>query len=155
MREKKLTEQELKGIRERSAKNQGTWEYIQVRLLLDHIDAMEAEYQAGMRKVIDDAFRQGEATTKFIESQKLSGEHAETVMAIFREIERQNTKWGDQSHHLPELWYAILGEEVGEVAKAILEKKPDELVKELVEVAAVSVQMIRAMQIQKKANDPE
>lgn len=35
---------------------------------------------------------------------------------------KQEYKWGPQ-HHSPEKWFTILGEEVGEVANAILENK--------------------------------
>jgi len=40
-----------------------------VSALLDHIDAMEAEYRAGMQRAIDDAFRQAEATSAFMNEQ--------------------------------------------------------------------------------------
>lgn len=40
---------------------------------------------------------------------------------VMSERERQERKWGAQ-HHDPIKWYAILGEEVGEVARSILEK---------------------------------
>lgn len=70
---------------------------------------------------------------------------------IRAEILRQDEKWGDQSGHPLPLWYTILGEEVGEVAQAILQQKPDECLKELIQVAAVAVQMHAAIQ---KANGP-
>lgn len=34
---------------------------------------------------------------------------------------KQEDKWGSQHHH-PEKWFTILGEEVGEVARDVLEK---------------------------------
>lgn len=40
--------------------------------------------------------------------------------AIQAERQRQERKWGSQ-HHDPEMWLAILMEEVGEAAKACLE----------------------------------
>ena len=48
----------------------------------------------------------------------------------------QDAKWGEQNHTVQK-WYMILGEEVGEVAKAILEHDSSQLGKELVQVAAV------------------
>jgi NTP pyrophosphatase (non-canonical NTP hydrolase) len=55
-------------------------------------------------------------------------------------IERGNQirKWGEQSH--PSFkWLAILMEEVGEVAMAILKGKRFEIFSELIQVAAVAV----------------
>lgn len=43
------------------------------------------------------------------------------VAEVFDERIQQEAKWGAR-HHDPLKWYAILGEEVGEVARAILEK---------------------------------
>jgi hypothetical protein len=52
------------------------------------------------------------------------GSTAENSYDILNEIHdertRQEKKWGTQNHH-PEKWYTILGEEFGEVGKAILE----------------------------------
>jgi NTP pyrophosphatase (non-canonical NTP hydrolase) len=63
---------------------------------------------------------------------------------ILRERKSQNEKWGLQRHtHLR--WYAILGEEVGEVAEALQKDMvsakgtdADDLYKELIQVAAVA-----------------
>jgi NTP pyrophosphatase (non-canonical NTP hydrolase) len=74
------------------------------------------------------------------------------------ERERQDAKWGEQNHDLP-TYLAILTEEVGEVAEAVLEHRfPGQAEKysavevetarlcvvrdELVQVAAVAVAMI-------------
>lgn len=55
---------------------------------------------------------------------------------------RQDFKWGPQSHDLDH-WYTILGEEVGEVAMAILEGDDIENLRtELIQVAAVCVAII-------------
>jgi NTP pyrophosphatase (non-canonical NTP hydrolase) len=54
---------------------------------------------------------------------------------------RQDAKWGEQNHD-PAYWLAILGEEFGEVCKAVCEGKQDEYREELVHVAAVAVSMI-------------
>lgn len=58
------------------------------------------------------------------------------------ERNRQHSLWGDQSHHPLEDWMLILGEEVGELHKAVLENKFNEasvanILEELVQVAAV------------------
>jgi len=55
---------------------------------------------------------------------------------------RQVEKWGSQRDNPPGIWLAILAEELGEVAKAILENEPREnLYQELVQVAAVAASM--------------
>ena len=61
-------------------------------------------------------------------------------MVIMERI-RQDEKWGEQNHDAP-FWLSILGEEFGEVCRAVCEGKTDEYVTELVHVAAVAVQMI-------------
>ena len=78
---------------------------------------------------------------------------------IIDERIRQNNKWGEQNHSLPE-WIAILTEEVGEAAKEAVKYHHKETVegarptegiqkerlenfrKEMVQVAAVAVQII-------------
>ena len=49
---------------------------------------------------------------------------------------RQDEQWGEQNHSSL-YWYTILGEEVGELAKAILELNNKDIETELVQVAAV------------------
>ena len=44
------------------------------------------------------------------------------INAVMNERIRQEAKWGPQ-HHSKEKWLTILTEEVGEVARAILENK--------------------------------
>lgn len=72
---------------------------------------------------------------------------------VFFERQRQHTKWGEQNH-TPIEWIPILGEEVGEVNKACLEtyfkhKGADtdysEYRKELIQVAAVAIQMVECL----------
>jgi hypothetical protein len=46
---------------------------------------------------------------------------SDIAMAIATERKAQDDKWGDQSRHSLLRWYTILAEEVGEVAKAVLE----------------------------------
>ena len=60
------------------------------------------------------------------------------LLDVLTERHRQDKKWGVQVHD-PVSWLVILGEEFGEVAKAICEKDEREYRKELVQVAAVAV----------------
>ena len=55
---------------------------------------------------------------------------------VLNERLAQENKWGEQNH-TDEIWLAILTEEIGEVAKAILEGTS--ITDELVQVAAVAV----------------
>lgn len=57
---------------------------------------------------------------------------------------KQNAKWGVQNHN-PARWLAILVEEVGEVAKAIVEDRSFDVRNELVQVAAVAVAAIESL----------
>jgi len=59
-----------------------------------------------------------------------------THKLVRQELQRQESKWGKQNHSQAE-WFVILGEEVGEVARAIFEKDGDNYSDELVQVAAV------------------
>lgn len=76
---------------------------------------------------------------------------------VKREMDRQIAKWGVQMHK-PVVWNLILGEEVGEVAKAVLEADfqgrlyttYDNYRKELVQVAAVAISAIRALDMSTK-----
>ena len=52
------------------------------------------------------------------------------------ERSRQDEKWSEQNHS-DEKWLAILLEELGEAAKAVLEKNDVELLEEVVQVGAV------------------
>ncbi len=67
---------------------------------------------------------------------------AETLHVLTnRELARQYAKWGDQHHDLP-YWLGILGEEFGEVCKAVIEfKSPDDVVRELVHLMAVAIRV--------------
>ena len=63
----------------------------------------------------------------------------EIFQKIRDERKRQNEKWGVQ-HHPGSAWLTILMEEVGEVAKAMLEKDDVEIVEEeLIQATAVCV----------------
>lgn len=79
----------------------------------------------------------------------------DTVNLLMDERNRQDRKWGDQSGHRDEHWLAILTEEVGEVAKAMLgadgngdiSEADDEVTKELVQVAAVAIAWLEARKV--------
>lgn len=69
------------------------------------------------------------------------------INEIIAERDRQEQKWGEQYHEFS-YWYAILGEEFGEVGQAIqigseAHKSTDanNLYKELIQVAAVATAM--------------
>ena len=61
---------------------------------------------------------------------------------ITEECQRQYDKWGVQNHS-PAVWLAILVEEVGEVAQALLVEDKTKWREELVQVAAVVVTTIK------------
>lgn len=68
---------------------------------------------------------------------------AATLDLVAAERQRQDVKWGRSPGHWPNgsgVKLAVLVEEVGEVARALLEEEGDErLLEELVQVAAVAV----------------
>ncbi len=70
------------------------------------------------------------------------------ALDIDTEMKRQIDKFGEQDHE-PKDWYLILGEEFGEVGKAILEKQwnyknaKDNYREEMVQVAAVALSAIQ------------
>jgi len=78
------------------------------------------------------------------------------LRAVLAERKRQDQQWGDDQHHDNVVWLAILMEEVGEVAEAVLEEHNarncgldvladdhlDDVEKELIQVAAVAVQWL-------------
>lgn len=86
--------------------------------------------------------------------------HVSTVFDAIRvERERQYAKWGEQNHD-PYTWLAILGEEHGELAQAILHdtfggNAAGTMRKELVEVAAVAVQWLEYLERQAAAAEQE
>ena len=71
------------------------------------------------------------------------------VQLILSERNKQDIKWGEQNHDIYK-WLAILGEEVGEVNKAALEDQYDEVIDELIQIAAVSVAMIESLDRNRK-----
>ena len=71
---------------------------------------------------------------------------ASTQEIIDKERQQQDEKWGVQNHGRVK-WLIILIEEVGEVAKTLLEGDSDveEYIDEMVHVAAVAVGAIECM----------
>lgn len=70
----------------------------------------------------------------------------DSVHKVLAERDRQDAQWGKQ-HHTPEVWLAILMEEVGEFSKAVLHgkfggEKEDDRGKEIIQIAAVALAMI-------------
>ena len=66
------------------------------------------------------------------------------LLAIERERERQETKWGEQNH-LPEWWQIILLEEIGEAAKALLEGNGEIYRAEMIQATAVAIAAIESL----------
>ena len=81
------------------------------------------------------------------------GEYEKTILALVQdERDRQQQKWGIQTHSIPE-WMTILGEEFGEACKAGLDaeyKNPlflKNLETELVQVMAVALAIVEGIKI--------
>lgn len=68
----------------------------------------------------------------------MADERHDVLQDVLEERRRQDAKWGEQ-WHTSLYWLGILMEEVGETSKAIIERKSDDIRKELVQVAAVAV----------------
>ncbi len=68
------------------------------------------------------------------------------VKLVLAERQRQFQKWGEQNHDMP-TWLAILHEESGELAEAVLHEKfggpeAENVMKEAVQTAAVALQIV-------------
>ena len=66
---------------------------------------------------------------------------------VKNEMYKQYAKWDKQNHQRP-YWLAILVEEVGEVAKAVVEYDTEAYRKELIQVAAVAVSALESLERQ-------
>jgi len=71
------------------------------------------------------------------------------IQDVLAERERQDAEWGEQNH-TSVWWHAILSEEVGEVAKAVLEAQfaggsVETIRAEMVQVAAVAIAAIESI----------
>ncbi|RPG60768.1 MAG: hypothetical protein CBD51_000290 [Flavobacteriales bacterium TMED191] len=69
----------------------------------------------------------------------------EIIEFFLNERSKQDSKWGEQNHDVFK-WLAILGEEVGEINKAALENKYDEIINELIQTGAVVIAMIESLE---------
>lgn len=69
----------------------------------------------------------------------------DVVTDISNERQRQDDKWGSQRDLTDEKWGVILGEEYGEVCRAVCEHDDAQLRKELIQVAAVAVAWVEAL----------
>lgn len=76
-----------------------------------------------------------------------TAEETQVYAEVWSERQRQNAKWGNDSivHRTAEAGFCVLGEEVGEVAKAINERDRNQVRAELIQVAAVAVAMVEAL----------
>lgn len=86
---------------------------------------------------------------------------AQFIRQIIAERASQDAKWGQQNHDNRK-WVAILMEEVGEVARAVLEAEqgqqnedPVNLREELVQVAAVALNWLECLERNKPSPTPE
>lgn len=75
------------------------------------------------------------------------------VKNVMDHIEEQDARYSSDIG--PGLWLAVLTEEVGEVARAMLEKDPRELKRELVQVAATAMQMASNISYKRVQNRKE
>ena len=73
------------------------------------------------------------------------------------ELNRQDAKWGLDRTHPDEWWYAILGEEFGEIGRAMLENrwnypgaKPEDIRQEIVQLVCVGLQWLNGMTLLEK-----
>lgn len=64
---------------------------------------------------------------------------------LARERWRQDEKFGDSTHLSDERWLAILAEEFGEVAHDVMNQHWPNLEKELIQVAAVTIAWLEAI----------
>tara|TARA_B100000902_G_C26876316_1_gene700327 strand:- start:82 stop:318 length:237 start_codon:yes stop_codon:yes gene_type:complete len=76
-------------------------------------------------------------------------EKKDVIKLILEERLKQDSKWGEQNHNVYK-WLAILGEEVGEVNKAVLDDNYDEIITELIQIGAVTVAMIESLERNRK-----
>lgn len=81
--------------------------------------------------------------------QNITDVNVPILMEVLHERIKQEKKWGKQNHD-PLKWNAILGEEFGEVSKAILERDRNNYREELIQVAAVAIAAIECLDRSKK-----
>lgn len=80
----------------------------------------------------------------------------EVLNDVRQERMRQDAKWGFLRSRPFDTWYRILGEEVGEVAKALNEREDcASLRAELIQVAAVAVQIVEDLDRRQATKNPD
>lgn len=92
-----------------------------------------------------------EAKCEAVTSMSRTRVQGKLLTDILVERRRQDIRWGhaaDRHLSMP-VYVAVLTEEVGEVARAILEKSPEQLKAELTQVAAVALCMLEALEAEK------
>lgn len=67
----------------------------------------------------------------------------QVIEEVKKERIRQDATWGEQNHPSA-YWLSILGEEYGEVCRAVCENNGESYREELIHVAAVAVSMAEA-----------
>ena len=75
------------------------------------------------------------------------------VQDVLDERERQDRRWGVSRNLHPSLWLAVLSEEMGEMAEAILKGDRDNYRRELVQVAAVALAALQDWRWQQEFRD--
>lgn len=76
-----------------------------INALFKHIDAMEAEHNAAMQRAIDDAFRQAEVTTKFIDEQTARiTELQNTVVNLRKELDFDHEQ---ETERINQMWALV------------------------------------------------
>lgn len=71
---------------------------------------------------------------------------------VLMERVRQDAKWGEQNH--PDLyWNVILGEERGEVEKALCEDDDEQVERELVQLTAVALSWLESRARRRRRNN--
>lgn len=84
---------------------------------------------------------------------KLSRPVISVMKRVLIERRRQDEKWGADQRNPQDRWLAILVEEIGEVAKEMLNGDP-RFEQELVEVAAVAVAWLEQLHKDKETDGP-
>lgn len=97
-------------------------------------------------------------TEQYVDDNMEANRRRRIVREIWLERMRQTRLWGDQWEHgntHDETKMVILAEEVGEVAKAVLEVGKTELRKELIQTAAVCVAWLESLDPISASKEPQ
>ena len=104
---------------------------------IEFIDTMGMDSKDGEKKSSEEA-------RIFVAEQRI-------IFDIEAEVRRQDKQWGANRHKPMQEWIVIIGEEYGEMSRAILENKwapSKELYEETVQVAALALQMLKDIRYQ-------